>query len=119
MVTVDAAMADTTWLQIEPTDLHDAVLRIVADLHAAYGAGVTFEVQEATALEPRNFVLSDGIPTDEGGNAMVVGLWNAGELTAVSYSGGNVYRAVVAPGALPVLIDNARAFLHTFGAGPR
>lgn len=106
-------------MEIDTSELHDAMLRTVADLHAAYGAGVIFEVQDAKVGELRNFLLSDGIPTDDGGNALIVGLWEEGEATVATYAQGLLYKAVVAPGALPVVIDNARAFLHTFGSGAR
>lgn len=101
-------------------EIHNAMLRTVADLHAAYGAGVVYEVQDASGTgECRNFVLSDGIPTTEGGNAILVGLWPDAEMTVATYAAGVLYKAVVAPDAAPILVDNVRAFLHTYGSGPR
>lgn len=103
------------------TETHSQLLRVVADLHAAYGAGVIMEVQEAGGMdsECRNLLLSDGVPTDEGGNAVVVGFWPEGEMTVASYHAGVMFPAVVALDAILVLLDNLRAFLHTYGSGPR
>lgn len=103
------------------TETHSQLLRVVADLHAAYGAGVHMEVQEAALhdAECRNLILSDGTPTTEGGNAVVVGFWPEGEMTVATYNQGIMYPAVVALDASLVLLDNLRAFLHTYGHGAR
>lgn len=105
---------------IETEELHDAVLRIVADLHAAYGSGIVFEVQDASGVgECRNFVLSDGIPTTHGGNAMMVGLWPDAEITVATYHNGELFKALVEPLATPILLDNVRTFMHAYGSGKR
>lgn len=90
-------------------------LRIIADLHAAYGGGLALRIEDATA--PRGAGTWVTIGYGDADVGMTIGLWPDG---VVGVGGTDAITGGSKPGTgIMGAIEAARLFLHRYGHGRR
>lgn len=96
-----------------------ATMRVLADLHAAYGKGVSLDINAASTIDAGDQDRATWVylVSDEAEERAIFGFWDDGDVTTSQTAGWS------SPGTEDIdhveALDRMRAFIHKHGQGAR